>query len=69
MREYLKNDYDTLNDLDYLDTFMIGPNHFFLYFKTCSHEERQYENIKKRQKYPQGQILITLTTFKDEIKK
>ena len=68
LRSYLKNDYDTLYYPDDLDTFMFGANHCFK-FRACSHEYIHYKDKKKRKKYPQGQVLTTLTTFKNEIQK
>ena len=68
MRAYLKNGSDTLNDPDELDTFMLGSNHFFE-FRVWYRKEHHSKNKNKRHKYPQGQILITLTTFEDDILK
>ena len=68
LRAYLNNDSTTLYDTHELDTFMLESNHCFESRKQ-SHEELHYKDNKKKNKYPQGQILPTLTTFEYKIQK
>ena len=61
---YLNNYSATIGDQDELNTFILGANQCFE-FSRRSHEEIHSNYKKKRQKYSQGHIFTTLTTFED----